>query len=526
MACALLWQNARASVRDAAPPAKAPGWRAWDDLAIAIGYAVSGEYPVAPYRITNRFRRDQEDFLAFRARLLEHAAAASLQPQAYSRTLPLELFRGSELYLARRWDDPGRAMLLGLAFRSMDGVAVFLLPWLAVLFALPVLAWVSAELVTAGKAVAGAVFGFLFGCSAFAADLLTIGYSSAGFALIALLLLVAFAAYAVLGRPSWKGLLVRAAIGGCVFGWCAAARSVALLTLPALALTLSVAAARASAGLPAEARPRRRVILAASSLALLLLPYQGVRGLTESWLDATLARREIRRRPVQQHDVWVTLWQGLGDFDRSKGHVFLDQAGELEAKRHGSERRLSEASENLFRELVLQDIRRDPLWFAGILAQRAWATVTLQKLWPRRASDGVAFAPAEHASEGVTDSYYAMTLGADTFRIAGRELEAPAALLLAPLLFLLLLAVARAEYLGAQRAAPSLAALGCVALGVLPAPVLVTTASSFELQCFVVVHLLAAALLAETLSGWLRRPPVSSGERQPKIHSKRLTRLG
>jgi hypothetical protein len=47
--------------------------------------------------------------------------------------------------------------------------------------------------------------------------------------------------------------------------------------------------------------------------------------------------------------------------------------------------------------------------------------------------------------------------------------------------------------------------LGCVALGALPAPVLVTTASAFEVESFVVVHLLAAAFLLQAVVDRVRR---------------------
>jgi hypothetical protein len=497
-----LLHNARANVVGRDLSALLPGWRGWDDLAIALGHRVSGDYPVAGYQIANRFRRDQEDFLAFRDKLLQAVGRARIRPQQFWRTIDAASFAEDPRMLARRWDDPGRALMLALGFELLRGVAPFLLSWLGVLSAVPVLLWVGGELIAAGRPAAAFGAMALLASSGFVIDVLMLGYASAGFSLLTLLLALALASYGWLGRPSPRGLLLRAAAAGGLLSWFALARSVSLLSLPALLLALAFAARRLAS--PRRAAP------ALVACALLVVPYLGLRALNDAWMDATLQRLRIQRRAPQQHDVWITLWQGLGDFDRAKGHVFLDKAGELEARKHGSNERLSPLSEAIFRKLVLREIRDDPLWYAEILARRAWATLTLLKLLPRESVDGRSFAAASHDSEGVTDGYYAMTLGADFVRLGRAVVELPL-----PLLWLPALALAALAALGQAGARAGLPVLGCVALAALPAPVLLTTASSFETQSFAVVHLAAAAFLAQ--AGWdaLRRAAAALAGSRP-----------
>jgi hypothetical protein len=492
LAGALLVHNARGTYSGADAvqelERRLQGFRGWDDIAIAGARQVGGDYPVAAYEITNRNRRDLPDFLAYRDSLLRELRRARLQPQQFWRTIDPAPFQEDARLLARRWDDPGRQLMLALAFEAVGGIAPFLLFWLGILSALPVLAWLAAELCLAGRCVAAVALVALVACSAFVVDVLMLDYSATGFSLLAVLLVAAFAAHAFFGAPTPRGLLLRALAAGLLFGWCDAARSGSLLTLGGALVAMAAAARRA---LP-DAPRGRRAALALAALVLYVAPCALPQLLHERWLEATLARMQIQRKPKAVHDVWVTLWQGLGDFDRSKGHVFLDKAGELEARRHGSPLRLSEQSEQLFRGLVLRDIREDPPWYAGILARRALATLTLHKLWPRGAAS---FAPAVDAAEGVTDNYWGMTLRADWFRFGRATWEAPLPLLLLPSLGLLGLAL-----LGRGEARKGAAVTACVALAALPAPVLVSTAAGFETQTFAIAHLAAAAFLLQC--GW------------------------
>lgn len=492
------------------------GFRGWDDIAIATAHHVSGDYPVASYEIANRNRRDRPDFLAFRDALLRELRRARIRPQQFWRTIDDAVFSDNERLLARRWDDPGRALLLALGFGALGGVAPFLLNWLAVLAALPVLALLGYELAVAGRAVAGAALLALVASSAFVVDVLMLGYSATGFSVLALLLVASVAVYACWGRPTPGGLLARSLLGGILFGWLAAARSGSLLAVGGLWVAVALAAWRALPRDPAARTSRRATRAALALLALLLYvaPLGLPRLIHDHWLEGTLERHQIRRTPKAVHDVWVTLWQGLGDFDRTKGHVFLDKAGELEARQHGSPLRLSETSEALFRRLVLRDIREDPIWYGSILARRTWATLTLEKLWPWGPRDGRPFATATHPSEGVTDNYWGMTLGADFFRLGRRAWEAPMTLLLLPPLGLIAVALFATGPVRAE-ARRGLGVTSCVALAALPAPVLISTAAAFETEAVVVVHFTAAASLAQAVWEALRRAAAARAGSRP-----------
>lgn len=498
----LLLHNARASVDGAGLSERLQGWRGWDDLAIATAFHVSGEYPVAHYQIANRFRRDLPDFVAFRDKLLLVVARTGVRAHQFWRTIPSSDFEADERHLARRWDDPGRALLLSLGFTLLGGASPFLVCWLGVLLAAPLVGCLGCELFLAGRRVAAFMAPLVLAASAFLVDVLMLGYSSAGFSLGALLVVLVLAVYALGGRPTRRGLLIRCLLAGSLFGWFALGRNASLLSLPAVLLVLAFAARRAGAAEPTAGRPARRWLLWIAAVAVFLAPYVLFGLMNERLLDRTVEQLRIQRKPVQRHDVWITLWQGLGDFDRSKGHVFLDQAGAQEARRHGSPERLSPQSEQIFRGLVLRDIREDPGWFAAILARRLWATVTLAKLRPFEAWDGLSYEPATHEAEGVTDNYYRMTARADFVRLGSRTRELPLALLFLPMIGLVCVALLPAPRLAPARAEArvSLGVVACLALAALPAPVLITTASAFETQSFVLVPLASVGLLAQALA--------------------------
>src|SRR5262249_57021699 len=128
----------------------------------------------------------------------------------------------------------------------------------------------------------------------------------------------------------------------------------------------------------------------------------------------------------------ITRGRGLGDSDRTRGQVFLDQAGEEAVLREGARQRLSARSEAILRDLVLRDIREDPGWYAGILLRRVGATLTLRKLWPWGPWGGRSFAPSTAPEEGVTDNYYQLTAQADWLVLGGPPLQLPPAPILLP----------------------------------------------------------------------------------------------
>jgi hypothetical protein len=485
------------------------GWRGWDDLALAVGEQQQREFPVAPYRITDRTQRDHEDFIAFRDQLKARIAGNSIRPSQFWRTLGEPWLSVEEWPVAQRFDDSGRAVLLGFGFRLLGGTAPYLLPWLGVLAAAAALGWVVAEMSASGSWIGGIVFAVVVSSSAFVVDVLMVGYAAAGFQLVALLAVAAVATYGAIGSPVMRGTLWRAVIVATTIAACAACRSATLLLLPGLVLALIVATARAAAS--AGMSVRRRVLAAAgvsaASVALCLAAYQGVVAWTEMRLAATAARHQMNRPLPQAHDVWITLWQGLGDFDRTKGHVYLDQAGERAVLDAGGHHRLGRRSEALLRRAIFADVREDPVWFAAILARRVWATVTLWKLWPRAREGGTSIVPAQSPNEGVTDSYYTMIAQADWIAMGSEHLELPAGALLWPTVALVGFALAPVRALGPARtlARRALLALLSVAVAALATPVLITTGSGFETQMFVVVHLLALGFAAEVVARLVRR---------------------
>jgi hypothetical protein len=270
----------------------------------------------------------------------------------------------------------------------------------------------------------------LVASSAFVIDVLMLDYSATGFSLLAVLLVALLATQAFFGRPTAaRAVAARAARGPALSAGSPQPGAGSLLTLAGVVPALLVASQASAAGCACEsARGASRSPRSSCTPR----PARCRALLHERWLQGTLERLQIYRKPKAVHDVWVTLWQGLGDFDRSKGHTFLDKAGELEAKKHGSPLRLSERSEELFRSLLLRDVREDPLWYAGILARRTLATLTLRKLWPWGPLDGKSFAGSEPPRRG----RHRQLLGHDAARglssaWAGSTWEAPMPLLAA-----------------------------------------------------------------------------------------------
>ncbi|HUT35640.1 MAG TPA: hypothetical protein VNE39_19275 [Planctomycetota bacterium] len=147
-----------------------------------------------------------------------------------------------------------------------------------------------------------------------------------------------------------------------------------------------------------------------------------------AWFDA---KHEQARRAVaaagghpypgpraQSHLFWHPIWCGLGDFGQKHGYAWDDQAAAdyalpLLEEKYGVEIPKTKRTRSLFkdtywdegrhyyktpyelphyeevvRDKVLGDIARDPLWYLGVLAQRAWRI--LWQTTPPRLSVGTA----------------------------------------------------------------------------------------------------------------------------------------
>lgn len=447
--------------------------RHWEDTLMAVGLFVGD--PQAE-RVSRESNEGEKLYERLRNRLIRTAQMAGIRPWEFWRTVRHGAIPRDSVLAPRFSDDTGRSRLAAAGFRIIGGVSPFLVTWVGALFVLPLFVWTAIELVWSGRGVAAGVFLGLVGASAFFVDVLSLSYSAAGFSVIAVLLVVPLAVYGVLNpSPSVGGWLTRGLLAGLFLAVCILCRSGAILVLAGFAAAMTGAWRLSQRTLP-------RLALGGAALALVVLPF-------------------ILVRPDSYHEAWLGIWEGLGDFDRTKGHFFYDpearkvlaEAGIVIPTSRPVWSRPAE-TEPFFRERVLRAIRDDPAWYGGILLKRAAATLTQAKLLPSRAETGRTYAPRQHPQQGHIDVYYGMTATADVFTVGRREWEAPLWLLWLPLLTLIVGAVG---FVPAWRS--EVALLAIVALAALTQPVLVTTAGAHETQAFLLVYLLAAALLGARL---------------------------
>lgn len=437
--------------------------RLWSDEALATTALVDARTGGA----ASRRPRNPESVAACRRLIVERAHVLQIRPWQFWRTIRAEPFIRERIYQEPApYDDPGRAHLLGVGFRILGGVSPYLVFWLAPLLGAPVLAWTIAEIWRSGHSGAGVVFGCLLVLSPFVVEVLALARSPVGFYLVAWLALVALAVFAMLGPPpDPRSLLLRCAVTGLLFGVCAFCRIGSLFLIPGIALAIAVGARRATS--------RRRVLLAAACGVLSLMPSLVV-------------------RPEQSHNRWQPLWEGLGDFDRTHANTWSDPLAEEWVRRHGAPGLWTAESEEVFRADMLATIRSEPGWFARILAQRLWATVSQHKLWPRIATDGLWMTRSTSMNEGFMDKYYTYTETVDFLGWGAHVIEVPIALVTFPTLALLALRRWREGLVLAAAAAAVFV------------PVLISTASGQETQAFVLVYFLGFAFAAEAVGQRLR----------------------
>jgi hypothetical protein len=472
--------------------------RYWEDVCAAVQSYVAYAFPAPPSGESAEPRPDIDaSFKLCQGMVRRGSERAGLRSWQFWRTIPSQYFAAvrEDLAPGRPFEDPGRAMALSAGFRIFGGVAPYLLLWLGVLAAVPVLLWISAEFNRAGHPVAGVAFPAVLASSPFVSDCLTLTHSGIGFYLIAVVAGLCVAVWGVGGEPPATGaFLVRAGVVGVVFAACVLCRSGTLAVLPGLVLALVLAWFRR---VPA---PSRAWALAAG-LALLVGPYLGV-------------------RPREHHAVWITLWEGLGDFDRAKGHYWRDSEARkvLEGAGLDAGPKLGDwvtpEAEAYFRRSVLDDVLGDPGWYVGILARRAVATVTQEKLRAWGSRDWRWIDQQVLPNEGDIEKYYVRTTTADWFGWGPWRVELPVPLLVAPTL-----AVLVASLVPPRSWRPA-ALLGCAAAATLPAPLLVTSAAMTETQAFVLVYMLGFALGIDALWAAARerfrtRAALTGGELSP-----------
>jgi hypothetical protein len=468
--------------------------RFWEDLQLASGYFLRGEFPVYCNDVIKEREPGGVRYTERYPQVSRSVQEAGVESWQFWRTVsPKRFIRRMEGTVSKRFDDAGRPLLLGLAFRAMGGIAPFLLLWISFLFLLPVLLWIAWEFHARGDPWTGSVFLLLTGASAYVAENLALPYSPSGFYIVALYVLVAFSAYATarergLGPGHWLRVLG----AGVWFAICVLGRGGALLQAGGFALAIAIAVWRRVEPSPSRG-PAHRLIPLALSLTLFFVPYLAARAAVGSVTAATLARHGQAGAP-QQHALWFGIWSGLGDFDETKGHVWSDFATwDAIVKAGGTPVTptfYDPANEAVLRRLVLGDIAQDPAWYAGILVRRLWATLAQPKLWPWGPLSGTSIAPSRRTNEGAIDSYYTLTSTADTFAVGRRMLEVPVPLLVLPTLAILV-------FSGFRRR-PEAWPLIPLFAAVLPLPVLITTASALEPQAVVIAYMLGAALLVHS----------------------------
>jgi hypothetical protein len=420
---------------------------------------------------------------AYRTILVERTARGDIRPWQFWRTMGARAFLRERAPDAQgQYDDPGRALLLGLGFRLLGGIAPYLILWVGAIACAPLVAWLLWESFAARRARAGTVFVLCLVCSPYFVESLALSRYAVGFYLAALLALAAVGFHVLRPAVTVRGLAWRAIGAGCTLAVCALCRSSVLLLLPAFVAALALGAWRA-------VPQRRRAALAALGLAAAVgAPYLAV-------------------RQPEHHGLWSALWEGLGDFDREKGHAWSDPVAEQASLAAGGGPLFTASSEAAFKRLVLKAMADDPLWYAGILARRMGATLTQWKLWPWRPRDGTPVRPRTSANEGFIDKYYGYTTTVDHVALGTWRAELPIALLLLPAVALAVVAVARRG--GAGRAArEGLLLMGLFALATLPVPVLISTAAAQETQAFALAFFLGLGFLAEQVR-IRERPPGS-----------------
>ena len=422
--------------------------------------------------------------------VIEQVALQPIRPWQFWKTLdPTESLEMPPPLHHRGIEDVGRSRLARAGFHLVGGIAPFLPLWVAPLCAVPLLGWVVWESLRAGRLTVGVAFGVLFACSPFVVELLTLHFSTAGFYVLGLVAVLALSVFVLLGPPPGAlALLVRCGGFGCAFALCTIGRAGVGLFAPVAVVLLLAGAARGLRGW------RARAGVSLLGAALLLGPYAVC-------------------RPSQHHAVWIGVWQGLGDFDRTKGHAFSDRvvkhrlidAGVTDVPVHrglASFDKEDYSRESAFlRDEVLRHVRSDPGWLLKILAKRVVAAVTQAKLMDGGRHEGSSFVPATTPNEGSTDVYYRFTRTADWVGLGPWRRELPVPVLWLPLLGWSLGRLRRPA--GSSGPVWALLAVACCALSV---PVAISVAGAFETQSFVLVYQLGAALACQDLAlGLMRR---------------------
>lgn len=491
----LLWFNT-ASIRTTNLSKMHSTWRYMDDMALASQRwlhwrGLLDESRDAPAVNLDKMARH------FRQHVLSRVRRQHIQPHQFWRKVSHgRLLRALSHVEKPRFEDRGRSLMLAVAFLLVGGVAPYLELWLGVFLCFPVLAWCAFELVGAGRSIAACATVLAVANSPFVIETLSLPHSAVAFYLITALAIVALGTYALMGRSrSRAGLLARLAAVAVVLAVATMARSSTVFLLPALAWAALWATERVMLaggwprGSPAV-RLLKHLALAAALGLMLITPY-------------------LALRPAVSHNVWISLWQGLADFGADRGYAWGDGGPKEVLQRSGIEpfvtpRHVTAEQERFFRNAVLGDIRKDPLWYASILGKRVVATAGMTRLLPWAPVDGVSLRyPLFH---------YRYTTPADWVCFGRRRRELPVQVFWLPPLVLAAIwwfARRRGDVESQSRLRATGKLLAVIAVGALGAPVAVSTFSGIETQVFVLVYFVAFAFaideVARAALRWKRR---------------------
>jgi hypothetical protein len=454
--------------------------RYWEDVTVAVSLYQTREWK-SPRKLSINEAVANRINGRLRELLPRAAARAGVRPWEFWRLVEIREFANISPFELRFSDDAGRARLSGFAFILLGGIAPYLPLWLPFLAFLVVAGWIAIEFFRVGEGFASVSFLGLLASSAYLLEALTLPYSAAGFHLVSALGIVAVAMFAFGPPPTrwqvWSRVLAASLLFH-VATWC---RSSSVVFLPLAICLLLLAESRVKA-------PRGGWGRLGYALALILL---------------MVAPKALGSK--SSHEVWLGMWEGLGDFDRERGHEWSDFSARVALDREGyhMERRgpyWTPETEAIFKRLVLADIKENPLWFVKILGHRVVATLTQRRLAPKASDQGTTYEASSDPAEGVTDVYYNFVKTADVFTAFGRTREASL------WMFWLFGGVFLAR--GAlSRSLPWRRRLGVVAafgLGALVMPVALTTASGIETQVFAFTFLLCAAFLISDVRDVIR----------------------
>jgi hypothetical protein len=459
-------------------------WRFWDDVTIAIGRYLE-------WRSPDRRLEDPRADLPRATRAYQHFLRKEMKdrtiaPWQFWRTVPADRFaQNPRRYAVPPLEDAGRARLLAAGYVLLGGIAPYLPLWLGMLLCWPLMLWFAMEACRAGHAGAAATALLLAASSPYLAESLSLPHSPVGFYLLAVFALAALTLYAVLGRSvSRSGFWTRFALASALFALCTVCRSGTIFLLPGFVLALHFAARRVFGQRSPEYRlrfaPGAHALLRTAVLgALFLVPYLAV-------------------RPAAHHNVWLSLWEGLGDYGASRGFSWYDDDARRFLVAQGvtpfaDPKDVMPVHERVFRRSFFSAVREDPAWYVGVLFRRVLATISLSKLEP--------WGPLDGYSRERPYFHYKYTTPIDWLGVGSTHVELPVPALWTPTFALAFVWMSARRRPGAQPLVERIEAQGrvllCLATATLPLPVLLSTASGLETQAFGAVYLLGLAFLVQ-----------------------------